>query len=316
MENENFVELELEDAIEDDEPTAAEAEKTKLDRGTYLEASNVVRIREKPGRRKYERRIPAGCIREVKRNEFLVLGFDTEYQSPDDPFSNDDIREGKAKYEVVSYQFHAINSNGREWNGIAIPDNEERISFTDFIVFAIARGALIKEQIPKTIILVAHYNRADLPAFEDRKQLLWRLQNVRSSLISTNAPVRVKVRFDDDEASDIEISVYVRDTMLLAPAGRKSLAELGKLIDREKLRLSKDDDDELEMKRNMKELRSSDWELFREYALIDAEISAKYFLRLTAMYQTGNRLNLRSKRALQYWHEALDKGVGRTRAKD
>jgi hypothetical protein len=287
MENEDFIELELEDAVtEDDQPTEPENQKAKPDRGTYLETSNVVRIREKPGGRKFERRIPTGCIKDVKRNEFLVLGFDTEYQSPENPFNNEEIKEGKAKYEVVSYQFHAINSNGREWNGIAIPDNEERISFTDFIVFAIARGALLKETIPKTIILVAHYNRADLPAFDDRKQLLWRLQNVRSSLISTNAPVRVKVRFDDDEANDIEVSVYVRDTMLLAPAGRKSLAELGRLIDREKLRLSKDDDEELEMKRNMKELRSSDWELFREYALIDAEISAKYFLRLTEMYQT------------------------------
>ena len=94
------------------------------------------------------------------------------------------------------------------------------------------------------------------------------------------------MRFDDEEADEIEISVYVRDTMLLAPAGRKSFAELGKLIDREKMRLSKDDDEEIEMKRNMKELRSSDWELFREYALIDAEISAKYFLKLTEMYQT------------------------------
>src|SRR5258706_3722013 len=51
------------------------------------------------------------------------------------------------------------------------------------------------------------------------------------------------------------------------------------------MRLSDDDAEQLEMKRTMKVLRAMDWNKFREYAILDAEISAKYFLKLTKMYQ-------------------------------
>jgi hypothetical protein len=124
----------------------------------------------------------------VPRSEFLLLGFDTEYQPLKATFNTEEIKAGEAKYEVLSYQFYAINSNRAEWSGIAIPDDGERLSFTDFIVHAISKGALLGQHVPKTIILVAHYNRADLPAFDDRKQFLWRLQNVRSSLVSSGFP--------------------------------------------------------------------------------------------------------------------------------
>ncbi|SDO19925.1 DNA polymerase [Afipia sp. GAS231] len=281
MDNEDFVELEQEET-ESDDPTP---EKPKVDQSAFLAASNTVKIRNKPKGRRFDYAFPRAIIKDVKRSEFLVLGFDTEYQSPKDAFEIEEIKEGKAKYEVVSYQFHAINSNGVEWSGIAIPDDDQRLSFTDFIVYALSLGARKKQQIPKTIILVAHYNRADLPAFEDRKQIFWRLQNVRSSLISASAPISLKVSFDDGDEKTVDISVYVRDTILLAPAGRKSLAEIGKLIEREKIRLSEDDEEELHLKKNMKVFRNTDWEAFREYALIDAEISAKYFLRLTQIYQ-------------------------------
>ena len=202
-------------------------------------------------------------IKDVKRSKkFLVLGFDTEYQSPQEAFKNDAIAEGKAKYEVLSYQFHAINSNGVEWSGIRDSHDNDRLSFTDFIRIRAVLGAKKKQQVPKTIILVAHYNRADLPAFEDRKQLLWRLQNVRNSLVSASAPVSsISLSFLIDGAEEtVDLSVYVRDTMLLAPAGRKSLAEIGKLIEREKIRLSDDDDEELKIKANMKssEIRMGD----------------------------------------------------------
>lgn len=291
MDDEDFVELEDEET-EPDEPAPekpkveeTESEKPKVSQAAFLETSNIARICNRPRGRKFDYSFPRTTIKDVKRSEFLVLGFDTEYQSPKETFELDEIEAGKAKYEVVSYQFHAINSNGVEWSGIAIPDGGERLSLTEFIVYALSMGARKKQQIPKTIILVAHYNRADLPAFDDRKQILWRLQNVRSSLVSASAPVPLKVSFDDGDEKTVDISVYVRDTILLAPAGRKSLAEIGKLIEREKIKLSDDDEEELHWKKNMKVFRNTDWEAFREYALIDAEISAKYFLKLTQMYQ-------------------------------
>lgn len=281
MDYEDFVEIELEEVEPDEQPP----EKPKVDQAAFLETNNTARIRDKPTGRSRDYSFPRSMIKDVKRSEFLVLGFDTEYQSPQETFETKEIKKGKAKYEVLSYQFHAINSNGVEWSGIAIPNDGDRLSFTDFIVYALSLGARKKQQVPKTIILVAHYNRADLPAFEDRKQVFWRLQNVRNSLVSASAPVSLKVSFDDGDEKPVDLSVYVRDTILLAPAGRKSLAEIGRLIERVKIRLSEDDEEERHLKENMKVVRNTDWDLFREYALIDAEISARYFLKLTQMYQ-------------------------------
>jgi len=309
MENGDIFEPETDETEPDDPP----AEKAKAPRGNFLLMKNTARIREQPGWHKTEFSFPREYIKDVPRSEYLLLGFDTEYQSPQETFTAEEIAAGKAKYEVLSYQFYAINSSGQEWSGIAIPDNHERIPLTDFIAHAISRGALLGEQVPKTIILVAHYNRADLPAFDDRKQLIWRLQNVRNSLVSSGLPIRLRVQFDEIEKNDIDLNVYVRDTMLLAPAGRKSLAELGKLIGREKIRLSDDGDDaeELGLKRMMKVVRATDWDKFREYAILDAEISAKYFQKLTQMYQgvTGEKFvptalsNIGMKLLIKEWEE-------------
>lgn len=125
MDNEDFIELEEE--TEPDEPAPekrkvdeAGSEKPKDTQAAFLGTSNTAYICNRPKGRKFEYSFPRTTIKDVARSEFLVLGFDTEYQSPKETFETEEIKEGKAKYEVVSYQFHAINSNGVEWNGVAI----------------------------------------------------------------------------------------------------------------------------------------------------------------------------------------------------
>src|SRR5438105_12491617 len=54
----------------------------------------------------------------TKEVPYLILGFDTEYQGPGFTVTREDIEDRKAKYTVVSYQFHAATSDGRVWNGI------------------------------------------------------------------------------------------------------------------------------------------------------------------------------------------------------
>jgi len=68
---------------------------------------------------------------------YLILGFDTEYKSPSTAVSRESIREGNAKYKVLSYQFHAKMSSGEEWTGICCPDNDERLSIGECAVQAI-----------------------------------------------------------------------------------------------------------------------------------------------------------------------------------
>jgi hypothetical protein len=41
-------------------------------------------------------------------SDYLIIGFDTEYVVPSIAVTNVDIREGRAKYIVLSYQFHCL----------------------------------------------------------------------------------------------------------------------------------------------------------------------------------------------------------------
>ena len=168
------------------------------------------------------------------------------------------------------------------------------MSFGEFVVFAIAKG--IKDckikTIPSNIILVGHYNRADLPAFSERGDILWKLNNIRKSFITLGLPLSVRISFSDLEDDFVELKVYVRDTILLAPEGKKSLAEVGKLVGFEKIKLADDPATELIFKRNMKIVRENNWDLFKRYALADAEICVKYLNVLTEKYRslTGEKI--------------------------
>jgi hypothetical protein len=274
-------EIEDEPAAEDAEVEATPNAKAKLRDEVFLLTGNNASIRETIHGDKTEFKFDRADIRtDLKRERHLVLGFDTEYQSLEEFYTNEQVRSRLAKYEVLSYQFFAINHTGAEWSGIAIPDDKQRISFTDFIVYAISRGVAAGEEIPRTIVLVGHYNRADVPAFDDTKQIFPRLKNVRNSLVSLGAPVKVRVAFSEDQEDYVDINVYVRDTMLLAPSGRKSLAELGRLIGVEKMKLADTVEEDCALKKMMKLVRE-DWDLFRAYAIIDAEICARYYKRLS-----------------------------------
>jgi hypothetical protein len=88
-----------------------------------------------------------------------------------------------------------------------------------------------------------------------------------------------------DEREAVELKVYLRDTMLLAPAGRKSLAALGELVGVPKMMLHETRQGDLRLKRQMKWVRANNPTLFREYALLDAKISALYFREVTRVYQ-------------------------------
>lgn len=233
-------------------------------------------------------------IRVEEPENFMIVGFDTEFVGPSRPVTGEVIKGQAAKYEVLSYQFHARTVDGLEWSGIALPDEGERMSFTDFITFVIAKGIadLKVDSLPDRLYLVAHYNRADIPAFDDRDELIKRLNSIRSSLITRNQPIELKFNFpfeDGEDSSDSAkpdciVNIHVRDTFLLAPTGSRSLAEIGKLIGSEKLSLSSDPAQEKFYKNNMDVLLKEDWPLFKRYALNDAVVCVRYFDYLAEKY--------------------------------
>lgn len=247
-----------------------------------LEASHFMPMPPKSGRQK-KPRIPA--------TRYLIIGFDTEFQTPDSAVTHDDIKAGKAKYEVLSYQFHAEGPDGSSWEGISCPERGERMSLGEFLTFAIAEGVRQGRltQCPLRIYLVGHFTRADVPAFRDFQDLTSVINNIRNTFISIDSALRVAIDFDTGEK--VELQIVLRDTMLLAPAQSKSLAAIGDLVGEPKLSLDPDPKREQFLKENMSVLRRENWELFRRYALTDARICVAYAKKVIAEYEaiTGVR---------------------------
>lgn len=257
-----------------------------------LQQVHYTTVREEPDGTDNIYGIERHHIRRVKRDdEYLIIGFDTEYVTPKDAVDNDKIKRGRARYKVLSYQFYAKINDGVEWSGIILPTEFSRVSLSEFIVYAIGKGIAdgIIQDCPNQIYMVAHYNRADIPAFDDRDELIKRLSNIRKSLITRDLPIQIKINFLDDlppsEAKNDILNVYIRDTILLAPTGQKSLSELGKLVGCPKIVLHDNKETEKYLKENMDVLLRHDWDLFREYALIDAEVCVRYFDHLSKQYE-------------------------------
>jgi hypothetical protein len=112
-----------------------------------------------------------GKFKSLTADPYLIIGFDTEFKTPDYHITKDHIVTGGAKYRVLSYQFHAKTQDGMEWQGICCTEGDERMSIPDFLIFVLGKGARDHgiTELPSTIFLVGHFTRADIPAFADFK---------------------------------------------------------------------------------------------------------------------------------------------------
>jgi len=197
---------------------------------------------------------------------YLIVGFDTEFKRPDEAVTREEIKEGEAKYRVLSYQFHCRLQTGEQWSGVGCPDHDERISLGEFLVFALGSGIQsgTVTSLPTTIYLVGHFTRADVPAFLDFKDLQSIVSAVRNTFVSIDQCIQLNIEFE--KGFTVPLRVYLRDTMLLTPGSTKSLATLGELVGKPKIVIGHDKAADLSMKRNMDVLRRDNWSLFREYA--------------------------------------------------
>ena len=220
----------------------------------------------------------------------LIVGFDTEFQTPD--AIPQGLLDGVVgKYTVLSYQFHCIHPNGTEWNGICCPPTGERMSLNEFCVFALASGkkAGIHGTLPRKILIVGHFTRADLPAFSDFKTLQSYVSNVRSTFISIDGGRKVLMHFPD--ASHVDLKIVFRDTMLLTPQTSRKLEGVGQLVGLPKLRLGGSDEAHRDLIKQMSSVIYTQWESFRAYAIQDAHICSIYMKRVSDLYLaiTGER---------------------------
>ena len=221
---------------------------------------------------------------------YLLIGFDTEYQSIA-AVDVTEVRRGEAdaKNVVLSYQYNVklvekAGDAGRDLSvsGIIVPKDGERLAFEDFIAFAVGvwLGEFPDQQAPANIYLVGHFTRADLPAFSAFTEIVQQhLTSIRNTLVSMGSPITIMVG-DNVQDDDIELKVELRDTILLAPGNAKSLSNIGEIMGVPKVSLHEDLYEEVRIKGNMAELRDSNWQLFRDYAIRDAEICVRYAERV------------------------------------
>lgn len=212
----------------------------------------------------------------------LLIGFDTEYQAIKDREEEGTIEQG-AKNELLSYQFSIklfkkdSSADHPEAEGIIIPESDQRLTMQEFVGIAI--GSLIEKYpdivLPKSIYLLGHFLRADLPAFSDFKNTAQSmLNNVRSTFVSIDSAI--PITFEENGEEIAEFGVSVRDTILLAPANAKSLADIGKMLGFAKISLGASPAEDLEIKQNMAKFRADRWPEFREYGIRDAQIPVRY----------------------------------------
>jgi hypothetical protein len=223
--------------------------------------------------------------------DYLILGFDTEFVSPK-RMTPKEIREGidnkivgTGKNQLVSYQFACIGPSGERWSGIACTDlsqgKDDRLGLGEFLIFALGSGlrsGAIKS-IPKNIYLAGHFTRADFTAFSDFKSLTQVLSNIRGTFATTESPLFIEVDFP--KGDPVELKLYTRDTMLLTPQSSKSLSAVGDLVGLPKIKLDPDPEKEQLLKEQMDVVRRTNWSLFREYAIRDAVVCAEYLKRIS-----------------------------------
>lgn len=138
----------------------------------------------------------------------------------------------------------------------------------------------ISLSIVRNLYLMAHYNAADLCMLADFNQLKPKISIVNKSFVTLGKPLQVG-----------GTNVYIRDTILLAPAGKSKLSDLGSLYTDsrgEKLDKKEIQHDKSYMSEFLREHRDE----FQEYAQRDALITLKHALAMEEFNQTVHRIGI------------------------
>ena len=194
-----------------------------------------------------------------------IIGIDAEWQRGEDANS------------VLSYQWFGLDGE-REWAdlylpNLASPEHAKRLTLSQWLSKALQQGYR-NTQWPNRVVLASHFTTAELSVVRDFPNIKRRVDLIQgSSFASARQPFTLTCY--DKSRNGHAITVHLLDTMLLAPDDSKSLANLGSLLGYEKLELPHD-----HKKDEMRRFLDDCPELFKEYAIRDAEITARYIRRI------------------------------------
>jgi hypothetical protein len=220
------------------------------------------------------------------KSDFIVIGFDTEFKSPSGPVSREVLQTGFAKYEILSYQVYVkaykdgLPLDG-EWGGICFPQPDKRLTLGTVIAFAIQGAIRAKaiQKVPSDIYLTGHFTRADIPAFDDFKDMVQMADAIRGSFVTVGYSIPLDFDFEDG-GPRAELNVHLRDTILLTATQSKALWALGEVVGEPKVVLDPDPAKEQHWKENIDRLLVEKPDLFDRYALTDAKICVRYMDQL------------------------------------
>ena len=230
----------------------------------------------------------------VDRLNIPILAIDTEY-----------VLHENGRDNIILCYTYAIGMDENYTTGIietTSKGKDGRIKLAQLLITAIEH-ALAEETLdswPESLLFCAHFLRADLftlsDAFTDIKT---KVKGVRKSVASIGDTYGVDIdelvdriiwreEFSrcDSNSDKRTIEVLFYDSMLLAPAG-KGLADVGELVGLEKIEIPPPYSIE-----RMDEFQREKPELFKEYAINDAEISYLHLLKM--IYFVVDDLNLKS----------------------
>lgn len=193
---------------------------------------------------------------------------------------------------ILSYQVFAVNHLGLTLGKVYYPDKGKRLTFEKFIsqVVADCRTTGLIKRWPRKIVVVAHFLRADLTTFGNFWGLKGQVKAQGGSVVgriltgsgygvdetverarkAKPAPIVLRDRNRREQQSIIEFV----DTLFLAP-NKSPLSALGIMLGLPKVEIP----DGYSIER-MDELLAGNREAFEQYALRDAEIAARYALKV------------------------------------
>ncbi|MGL5292397.1 MAG: hypothetical protein ACRC9V_01145, partial [Aeromonas sp.] len=217
---------------------------------------------------------------EFADGENLSIGIDAEWVSRD------------GCNQILSYQAFVITHLGSTFGKVYYPANDKRLAFETFIsqVVEDCRAAGLIKKWPRSIVVIAHFLRADLSTFQDFWSMKSRLDGQGGSVVGRlisesgygvdetaerkrRAPLKPIILRDRNRKPQKSIIQFV-DTLFLSP-NKSPLSALGTMLDLPKVVIPVGYSIE-----RMDELLAGNKKAFEEYALRDAEIAVKYALKV------------------------------------
>ncbi len=233
--------------------------------------------------------IDAGNSMPQAIGSIAYIGFDCEWvELPKQDIDNDGIPHQNLK--VLSYQFHLVGVGG-EIGAVFLPTNGIRLTLKEtlgvFLQEALKIGLI--DGLPKALVLIGFFLRADLAMCDDLVEFRTELDNVGGKIATVGKPVELEIstksylRMESnltlipETGSQMDtalISVRFIDMAKHAPEGTP-LSKLGESLNLPKLTLPAGYDIS-----RMDQLLTGDRDSFLAYGLRDAEIAVLYYLEV------------------------------------